>query len=70
LACLAYVDLNPIRAGLAMTPESSDYTSVQRPLVRTFGRAFHRVAGAPTPLSRQPLRRKFHPGQAQLLGAA
>jgi hypothetical protein len=29
-ACLAYVDLNPIRAGIAETPESSEYTSVQR----------------------------------------
>jgi len=29
-ACLAYVDLNPIRATLAKTPEQSDYTSVQR----------------------------------------
>ena len=28
-ACLAYVDLNPIRAQLADTPEESDYTSVQ-----------------------------------------
>jgi len=30
LACAAYVDLNPIRAALAETLESSDYTSVQR----------------------------------------
>jgi hypothetical protein len=29
-ACLAYVDLNPVRAGLADRPETSDYTSVQQ----------------------------------------
>ena len=29
LAAMAYVDLNPVRAGIADTPETSDYTSIQ-----------------------------------------
>lgn len=32
LAAMAYVDLNPIRAGMAETPEASDYTSIQERL--------------------------------------
>ena len=32
MACMAYVDLNPIRAGMADRPETSDYTSLQERL--------------------------------------
>lgn len=33
LTCMSYVDLNPIRAGLAPTLTASDYTSIQQRLV-------------------------------------
>lgn len=32
LACMAYVDLNPIRAAISETPETSDFTSIQQRL--------------------------------------
>ena len=45
LACAAYVDLNPIRAALAETLETSDYTSVQR---RIEGLMQSATSGEPT----------------------
>ena len=32
LACMVYVDLNPVRAGMCETPEASDFTSIQQRL--------------------------------------
>ena len=32
LACMVYVDLNPVRAGICETPETSDFTSIQQRL--------------------------------------
>lgn len=36
ITCMAYVDLNPIRAGIATTPEGSDYTNIQERIRPTF----------------------------------
>lgn len=36
LSCMAYVDLNPVRAAMANTPEESDFTSIQERLKPQF----------------------------------
>jgi len=45
LACLAYVELNPLRAAIAETPGDSDYTSIQR-RIRTLQAASESSADA------------------------
>lgn len=44
LTAMAYVDLNPIRARVASTPEQSDYTSIQARLKK--GYQYNTLAGA------------------------
>ena len=36
LSCMAYVDLNPVRAEIADTPEASEYTSIRERLRSEF----------------------------------
>lgn len=43
LACMVYVDLNPVRAGMVDLPEKCDYTSIQQRLFDLAGRKAGRV---------------------------
>lgn len=73
LRCMAYVDLNPIRAGIAKTPEVSSHTSVY---ARIHRRDHHLVPlrhsyepGSPVPLNRSEYLRLIDwSGRALLAG--
>ena len=54
LACMVYVDLNPIRAGMAETPEESDFTAIQERLRQVAESQQFATPESPDPVIQQP----------------
>ena len=49
LACMVYVDLNPVRAGMCETPEALDFTSIQQRLQAYQEKTDHRTPAESKP---------------------
>jgi len=60
LTCMAYVDLNPLRAGIARTPETSEFTSVYERIQAWQTESAKNTAGEASGENTPPFSAQFH----------